>query len=275
MLKQTEKRPVVLAIGGHDPIGGAGIQADIEAIGSNGCHAATVVTCLTVQDTCNVRKLIPTPVEILLEQARAVLSDCLVSAIKIGLLGNAEAAQAVADLIGDHPRIPVVFDPVLAAGGGSDLANDRLLQVIRSDLLPRCHLLTPNTHEAFRLSGQNQDFDPDRCAQTLLESGARAILLTGTHDTRDAHQVIHRLYRGGEPLWLSRWPRLEGEYHGSGCTLASAIAAALGHGCSLTDATQHGLAFTWSSLEAGFPVGHCQKIPERYLKRSQPGHSQA
>ncbi len=269
MGNETHKRPVVLAIGGHDPIGGAGIQADIESIGSNGCHAATAITCLTVQDTCNVRKILPVPAETLREQALAVLQDSQVCGIKIGLLGYSESARVVAELLRDHPRIPVVFDPVLAAGGGTDLADNSLLEVIREELLPCCDLLTPNTHEALRLS-QDGGASPQGSAQALLASGVRAILLTGTHDMSDPHLVTHRLYRRSQPVWVSRWPRHAGEYHGSGCTLASAIAAGLARGLPLEEAAQAGLSYTWSSLKAGFPVGRCQWIPYRYLNLSQP-----
>ncbi len=275
MHETSENRPVILAIGGHDPVGGAGIQADIESIGSNGCHATTAITCLTVQDTCNVRKLIPISTQTLQDQVLAVLADCHVSAIKIGLLGHADATSAVAELLKTHPQIPVVFDPVLAAGGGSDLTNERLLAVIRDELLPLCHLLTPNTHEALRLSGLDQTASLDDCARVLLGTGARAILLTGTHDMSDLQQVTHRLYRPNEPDWLSRWPRLAGEFHGSGCTLASAIAAGLGRNLPLIEAAQAGLAYTWSCLKAGFAAGHCQRIPYRYLSLTQtgaPGH---
>ncbi|MET0088750.1 MAG: hydroxymethylpyrimidine/phosphomethylpyrimidine kinase [Candidatus Thiodiazotropha sp.] len=271
MLNQTEKRPVILAIGGHDPVGGAGIQADIESIGSNGCHAATAITCLTVQDTCNVRKLIPIPATTLLDQAQAVLSDCCVSAIKIGLLGHQDSASAVTELLKANPQIPVVFDPVLAAGGGSDLANEGLLSVIRDELLPLCHLLTPNTHEALRLSRQDQHTSLELSAQALLGTGARAVLVTGSHDMSDPQQVTHRLYRPNEPAWQSRWPRLAGEFHGSGCTLASAIAAGLARGLSLVEASQAGLAYTWATLEAGFAAGRCQRIPFRYLNLSHTG----
>ncbi len=271
MGNETHKRPVVLAIGGHDPIGGAGIQADIESIGSNGCHAATAITCLTVQDTCNVRNILPVPTETLRDQALAVLRDCQVRAIKIGLLGHSDSARVVAELVRDHPRIPVVFDPVLAAGGGTDLANDSLLDVIRDELLPRCNLLTPNTHEALRLSRRDEGAGAQDGAQALLDSGVRAILLTGTHDMSDSQQVTHRLYRPSQPVWVSHWPRHGGEYHGSGCTLASAIAAGLGRGLPLEEAVQTGLSYTWSSLKAGFPAGRCQWIPYRYLNLSQLG----
>ena len=263
MRKQTEHRPVVLAIGGHDPGGGAGVQADIESIGVNGCHAATALTCLTVQDSCDVSELIPLPAETLRAQSLAVLQDCRVSAIKIGLLGTLPAAETVIALLREYPDIPVIFDPVLAAGGGSDLATKALLEFIRRELLPLCDLITPNTHEASRLTGLEPNLPADEYALGLQQLGARAVLLTGTHDLSSSTEVVNRLYRPGEEPLISTWPRLPGEYHGSGCTLAAATAARIGLGEPLEAAVRHALTFSWTSLKQGFRSGRCQLLPNR------------
>jgi len=255
--------PLVLAIGGHDPSGGAGIQADIEAIGANGCHASTVTTCLTVQDSCNVMALHPVDPQLILAQAEAILADCAVSAIKIGLLGSLGAAEAVIDLLCRHQGVPVVLDPVLSAGGGSDLAGEQLLGVIRAQLLTRCDLVTPNTHEARRLTHQANNGSLEACARTLLDLGAGAALITGTHEMVESGDITHRLHRLGHPVSISVWQRLPGEFHGSGCTLASAIAARLALGDVLETAVQRGLEFTWLSLLHGFRSGRCQSLPDR------------
>jgi hydroxymethylpyrimidine/phosphomethylpyrimidine kinase len=264
MLSDKRHRPVVLAIGGHDPVGGAGIQADIEAIGANGCHAATALTCVTVQDSCNVSQLIPLSAAILSDQCLAVLQDCKVSAIKIGLLGSIEAAETVIKVLQDHPQIPSVFDPVLAAGGGNNLTSERLLDLIRQKLAPLCNLLTPNTLEASRLSGCSEGASVDHTAAALLRLGCQSILITGTHDRSDPNQVINRLYQPGIPPLAYTSPRLAGDYHGSGCTLAAALAARISLNEPLKMATQKALEYSWGCLKNGFRIGRCQSMPNRW-----------
>jgi hydroxymethylpyrimidine/phosphomethylpyrimidine kinase len=264
MISQQNSVPVLLTIGGHDPSGGAGIQADIEAAAANGVHAVSLVTCLTLQDSCNVRELHPVAPELLANQLKLLLADSQVAAIKIGLLGSALTASTLARLLHDLPDEPIVLDPVLAAGGGSDLAGPELLACLRQELLPLCHLLTPNTPEAIRLSGLEADAPPEACAAVLLSAGCEAVLITGTHDTRSEDRVTHHLFQPQQPVMCSEWPRLPGEFHGSGCTLAAAVAAGLAKGVPLQTAVESGLEYTWQSLNSGFHSGRCQTTPDRF-----------
>ena len=140
------------------------------------------------------------------------------------------------------------------------------MESIRTELLPLCNLLTPNTPEAIRLSGLSADAEPQACAERLLTAGCEAVLTTGTHDSTSADKVIHRLFRPAEPPFSSEWPRLPGEYHGSGCTLASAIAAGLAAGTPLQQAVERGLEYTWQSLNTAFRSGRCQATPERLYR---------
>lgn len=266
MQNHPPKPPVVLAIGGHDPCGGAGIQADIESIGANGCHAASVVTCLTIQDSCNVSRLIPIPPDTITAQAQAVIDDCPVAVIKIGLLGSLSAAEAVVALLRENPHQPVVFDPVLTAGGGRDLANESLLPLLRRELLPCCSLVTPNTGEASRLAGSEAEGVIDNDGRALLGLGPQAVLITGTHDQSRPSEVANRLYQADKSPIVSVCPRLAGEFHGSGCTLAAAIAAAMARGEGIEDAVRQGLEYSWMSLRHGFRLGKCQSMPERLFK---------
>jgi hydroxymethylpyrimidine/phosphomethylpyrimidine kinase len=268
MHDDTPTLPLVLAIGGHDPSGGAGIQADIEAIAANGAHATSALTCLTVQDSCDVQALHPVATEIILAQAEAILRECDVSAIKIGLLGSPEAAEAVIGLLRRHRDLPVVLDPVLAAGGGSNLAGASLLRQIRDDLLPLCDLITPNTHEAAQLCAGN-DVTLDEQAARLLALGAGSVLITGTHDPAQQAEITHRLYRPDSPPLATNCQRLPGEYHGSGCTLAAAIAARLALGDPLEHAVRHALSYSWLSLLHGFRPGRCQSLPDRLFRLSR------
>ncbi len=263
MQYEANSPPLVLAIGGHDPSGGAGIQADIESLAANRAHALTLITCLTLQDSCNVQALRPVEPDLLRGQAELLLEDSPVAAIKIGLLGSLEIAEAVAELLQAHPGIPVVLDPVLAAGGGSDLAEAALLQCIRDQLLPRCDLVTPNIPEALRLSGLDGEAAPARCAEALQASGAKAVLITGTHDPQQAAEISHRLYRPGAPELILPSSRLPGEFHGSGCTLAAAIAARLAWGEPIGLAVEKALDYTWQTLRSAFRSGRCQATPDR------------
>ncbi|MBT2969834.1 MAG: hydroxymethylpyrimidine/phosphomethylpyrimidine kinase [Candidatus Thiodiazotropha sp. (ex Ctena orbiculata)] len=265
---------MVLAIGGHDPGGGAGIQADVEAIAANGCHAATALTCLTVQDSCNVSQLLPIDVSIMTDQINATLDDCRVATIKIGLVGSLSAAQAIVDILQHHRAIPVVFDPVLAAGGGSDLSDQDLIDCMRQTLIPLCRLLTPNMPEAVRLTGSKVVSDYDIMAGRLLDLGAESVLITGSHDPDGGSEIIHRLYQPSSPPILSRWQRLAGEYHGSGCTLTSAIAARMAVGEALPVAVEQGLAYSWSAISQGFRTGRCQAIPERLASIRRAHHDE-
>lgn len=257
----TDKRlPVVLAIGGHDPSGGAGIQADIETISALGAHPVTAITALTVQDTVDVRSLHPIEPGLVSEQIRCVLNDIGADVIKIGLLGSTLVADVVARVLDDYPSIPLVFDPVLAAGGGSQLSDSELRQEIRERILPRALLATPNSPEAVRLSGAA---GADQAAEKIMELGCDHVLITGGHD--DGDEIINRYYGpdDGQDHWA--WPRLAGEYHGSGCTLASACATLLARGLPMKMALRLGQAFTHDALVQAHSAGHGQLLPRRVL----------
>ncbi len=248
----------ILVIGGHDPSGGAGIQADIEAIAANGCHAVTVISAMTVQDTSNVFQMIPVKASILRRQLDVLLDDMPVSAVKIGLIGNAENARLIAQRLRMMPQIPVIVDPVLAAGGGSELATDALLQFYRNELLPLTTVFTPNLPEAQRLSEKSE---VDSCAFALLDKGARNVLITGGHEQADV--VINRLYDISGKVEEWEWQIFEGEFHGSGCTLASAIAAFVAREVPLKLALRLAQAYTCDALDKARQLGKGQLIPLR------------
>jgi hydroxymethylpyrimidine/phosphomethylpyrimidine kinase len=251
-------RPIVLCFSGHDPSGGAGIQADIETIVSHRCHAASVITALTEQDSRNVKKLLPqNPVDII-SQAETVLNDFKVSAIKIGLLGHPDTALAIHDIVRQYPAIPVVLDPVLAAGGGTELASRQLINTIIDKLLPLTTVLTPNSQEARKLAGLD---DLSDCARLLRAKGAQNVLITGSHE--DSALVHNRLFMADNLNETFNWERLPRHYHGSGCTLASAIAALLAQGLDVFTAVNEAQEFTWQSLAAAYLPGKGQYNPWR------------
>lgn len=252
-------KPIVLCLSGLDPSGGAGIQADIEALFANGCHCLPVITSLTVQDTCNVIRTQAVDIDVLRAQINTVLMDIKIHAIKIGLIDNIAIVRLIAEVMTDNPTIPVVADPVLKAGGGYAFSGAELIEAYRSLILPRTTVLTPNTEELLTLSPDSDDHDG--AASALMNLGCRHILLTGTHShTRD---VINTLYHPDAPAESWTWPRLPGSYHGSGCTLAAALAAGLAQSVPLSQAAASAQAFTWRALQQGWRAGQGQFLPDR------------
>jgi hydroxymethylpyrimidine/phosphomethylpyrimidine kinase len=254
-------RPIVLCLSGHDPGGGAGRQADVDTAAALGAHAAGLITAHTVQDTRDVRRVVAVDLALLREQSEVLLADLEVAAIKVGLLGAPAQAVFIAGLAARLSR-PLVVDPVLRAGGGSDLASTALMTAIKGALLPRATVLTPNAAEARRLAGAD---DPDACGAALLAAGAKHVLITGGDETGAAGReaVVNRWYRhDGKPRTFS-WPRLPGPFHGAGCTLATAIAALLAHGLPIAEALTDAQAYVHRALQRAFAPGRGRPIPGR------------
>jgi hydroxymethylpyrimidine/phosphomethylpyrimidine kinase len=253
--------PTVLVIAGNDPSGGAGIAADIQAITAAGAHPAPVITALTVQDTVNASRVEPASAELVAAQAAAVLEDIPVRAVKIGLLATADIARAVADLLALQPHIPVVLDPVLVAAGGAALAEEALVDVILRQLCPLTTLLTPNALEIRRLAPGRDDI-PGR-ADALLQAGCDWVLAKGGDEADEGRgEVCNTLYGGGSARTF-RWPRLEGSFHGSGCTLASACAARIALGDPVEQAVERAQGLVHGWLEQAFRPGRGQLVPLR------------
>ncbi len=251
--------PIVLCFSGLDPTGGAGIQADIEAIGQHGCHATPIITANTVQDTQNVASFEPVDAELILKQARTVFNDMPIKAIKIGMLGSGEVAEAIFTLIRQYPEIPVIYDPVLFAGGGSSLAYKNLLDAIRTLIIPNTYLLTPNIPEALHLT--NQKVSAEAAALHLNNMGAEYVLVTGTHAKN--RNVIHKLYHTLKCTETYTYNRLDNVYHGSGCTLAASAAALIAQDIEPINACQNALDYTYRSLLKAHRLGRGQLIPNR------------
>jgi hydroxymethylpyrimidine/phosphomethylpyrimidine kinase len=256
----SKKRPVVLSFSGHDPSGGAGVQADIETLVSHQCHSVSVITALTEQDTRNVKKLIPQSSENVVSQAMTLLDDMAVDAFKIGLIGHHETALAIYAILKQYPHIPVILDPVLAAGGGAELSNERLVATLVDLLLPCATVLTPNSEEARQLANLN---DLEECGLSLLETGCEYVLITGTHEMSPT--VNNQLFYDGRCWETYTWGRLPQSYHGSGCTLAASIAALIAHGLSPIQAVLEAQEYTWNSLNTAYQAGKGQHNPNRFF----------
>ena len=255
----------VLVFAGLDPSGGAGIQADIQAISAAGAHVLPIVTALTVQDNQHVHAVHPVDSNLLHEQARALVDQgTRIDAIKIGIVGSAANAQVIADLItllrASNADLPVVLDPVLASGHGDMLSKGDAVQAL-APLRTLATLITPNLPEARALCSLE---DIDAQAHILLRDTLH-VLIKGGHGEGDMI-VNHWFSMGGRRDWT--WPRLRGEFHGSGCTLASAIAAHLAQHVPMEVALDTAQQYTQRSLVSAFSIAPGQQIPNRVKEMS-------
>lgn len=250
----------ILCLSGFDPTGGAGIQADIESIASMGGHAAPVITALTVQDTHNVLNVQPVDAILFKQQVKTLLNDISVKAIKIGMVGSIEIIQAIHEILKQQPGLPVIYDPVLAAGGGKNLTEDGMIDAIKELLLPYVTVLTPNSPEARKLSGKD---NLKECGLELMQQGCESVLITGTHE--DNEHVDNLWFAQSKYHETFSWPRLPHEYHGSGCTLASALAALIAQGLDGFTAANEAQEYSWNSLKHAFSISESgQLIPSRF-----------
>ena len=279
----TETPPVVLTFAATDPSSGAGLQADILALASIGCHPLSVVTGVTVQDTVGVESVMALDADWVNDQARTILEDVQIAAFKLGLLGSVENIAVIAEIVADYPDVPLIIDPILTSGRGDELANEEMQAALCDLLFPQATLITPNSLEARRLafyeeSDEIQHTSLDESAMRLLEMGAEYVLVTGTHER--TNDVVNSLFgsnsNGASGLIKAyHWERLAGSYHGSGCTLTSAIAACLAHGLSMEEAIQEAQEYTWQTLKNGFRPGMGQFIPDRFFwARDEEGAEQ-
>ena len=257
----------VLVFAGLDPTGGAGIQADIETLARLEVHALPILTCLTVQDTQNVKLVQSVNVELLQSQIQCLLNDIHINGIKLGLLSNSEIISLVSETLQSNPSIPVVFDPILKAGGGANLnsADDinSIIKLMREKIIPYSTIITPNSLEARLLTGEK---NLDDCANALLALGCKNVLITGEHEN-NPKLVTNILYSSENKLSFN-WPRQPHQYHGSGCTLASAICAFIVKGSSIEEAVQLAQNFTDTALQQAVKLGQHQYHPNRFANNT-------
>ena len=265
------KKPIVLCFSGADPSGGAGIQADIEAIASMGCHAATIITALTAQNSQGVKSFQTTDIDYLHTQADLLLADMQIDAIKTGMLATSAAVDAIIKIIITQPNIPLVVDPVMSGNIGGGLSHAGYAQTLSKSLLPLATIVTPNIPELYKLAPQGhvaaKENNLAEACKKISSSGCQYVLVTGAHedDPNNNQEVVNRLFKNGELIDKQTWPRLPGEYHGSGCTLASSLAALLAKKIDIVEAVHAAQDYTWRSLNAGQALGKGQQHPDRFF----------
>lgn len=255
-------RPSVLVFAGADPSGGAGICADVQAITALGAHPLPVITVLTAQDNDKVHAIEPVSADMVRRQAQALIDKLDIAAVKVGIIGSCANAEAIAEFVGllrlQKPELPVVLDPVLASGHGDALAAEDPMLIVEV-LLPLASLITPNLPEVAALC--TGDRRAESQADSLMRRGCRNVLIKGGHGEGD--KVINRWFGlDGSRSWS--WPRLPGAFHGSGCTLASGIAALLAQGQTMAQALDGGQAYCQDTLERAYAIAQGQLIPNRY-----------
>ncbi len=248
----------VLVIAGSDSGGGAGIQADIKTITALGGYAATAITAVTVQNTLGVTGVHPIPLEIIAAQARAVLDDIGADAIKTGMLGDVGVVETVAVILEYAKSVPVVVDPVMVAKGGASLLAEAAIGAVKSLMIPRAALLTPNAPEAAALTGLSVETTDDlrRAGEALLAMGARAVLMKGGHIEGD-RMIDVLMTPAGETTFEGE--RIDTRHtHGTGCTLASACATGLAQGLPLEQAVARAWNYVHEAMlrAPGFGQGH-------------------
>ncbi|MDB5821948.1 MAG: hydroxymethylpyrimidine/phosphomethylpyrimidine kinase [Herminiimonas sp.] len=265
------KRACVLVFAGLDPSGGAGLHADIMAIAAQGAHPLAIASTLTVQDNDRVQAVHPVAASLIRHQAQVLLDKIDIAAVKIGIVGSRANAEVIAEVIATlrarHPAVPVVLDPVLASGHGDALSREDAVAMLGS-LRGLATLITPNLPEALALTGQT---DLQAQAARMLEQ-SQHVLIKGGHGVGDT--IINSWFQGASAMTgdgLSRaqtrewkWPRLPGEFHGSGCTLASAIAALLARGATMEGALNEAQTWCQASLAAAYSIASGQLIPGRF-----------
>ncbi len=248
----------LLIVAGSDSGGGAGIQADIKTATMHGVFAMTAVTAITVQDTRGVHGVHVIPDEVIADQMAACLIDIGADAVKTGMLHSAGTIETVARVLGSQaPDVPLVVDPVMVAKGGARLIDETAVDAMKAHLFPRASVITPNLPEAAALLGSAEIADVaamEEAGRALLAFGPRAVLMKGGHLPGD--QVSDLLITKGG---MSRYdgPRIESrDTHGTGCTLASAIASGLAQGLALSDAVAAARAYVTRAIESAPGLGH-------------------
>ena len=255
MSPRSDRRTLsALTIAGSDSGGGAGIQADLKTFDVFGLHGLSAIACVTAQNTRRVSAVHNVPAPVLAAQIDAVFDDFRIGAVKLGMLGTSHAVRTVAAALRRHRGPPVVLDPVMIATSGARLISAGAVATLIRELMPLATIVTPNVPEAEALTGlrlrRPEDFD--RAAALLREAGAAAVLLKGGHAS--GAQVTDRYYDADGKMELVH-PRLRVEGHGTGCSLAAAIAAGLAHGADAREAVSIATDFVACALSASYRPG--------------------
>ncbi|MGQ5522253.1 bifunctional hydroxymethylpyrimidine kinase/phosphomethylpyrimidine kinase [Chitinimonas sp. PSY-7] len=265
--------PIVLVFAANDPSAGGGLAADILTLSSLGCHPLPVITAVTVQDTAGTEDFLAIEADMVSDQARFLLEDMQITAIKVGVVGSLENLTVVAEIAADYPDIPLILDPVLTTGGSDDFADEEMIGAIRELLLPHTTILTINSLEARHLAtddpDEQDDMTMDEAALRIRQFGTEYVLVTGTHEKTST--VNNALFNRSGRVRLDSWERLSGSYHGAGTTLSAAFAAFVANGMDIPQAAREAEDYAWQTLQNAYRPGMGQQIPDRlFWARPKP-----
>ena len=265
----TSYVPKILTFAASDPTGGAGIQADLMTQTSLGCYPLSVLTAITCQDTSRVSDVVPIDPSIVEKQARLILNETKIDVIKCGVMASEENIKVISEIIKDYPDVPVVIDPILSSGRGDNLALGDSLQLMIRHLFPLAEIITPNVNEAAKIiSNKNiSEIDEDLLfiGKSLMDLGPKNVLITAADYQVDKKILTNTLFCQDGGIFNFDHERLPQSFHGSGCTLASAIAAYLAQGMSIHTAVEEAQKFTIDTLKNGLVNGNGQLIPNRFF----------
>lgn len=250
-----KRRPIVLSIAGHDPSSGAGITADIKTIAAQGCYGVTCITSLTVQSTRGVKSVEPVEGRVITDTLEELMSDLEIDAVKIGMLGSAEAARAVAAFLRRYQPRNVVLDPVLRSTSGASLLSKDGLQILKDRILGMVSVITPNAAEAAVLTGLQVSSLEEMAAAALRlrQSGARNVIVTGGH--LDPPSDLVSIATSQTAATLTGTKVAARSTHGTGCAFSTAVACKLAQGKSVTSAAKAAKAFVESALKVAPTMG--------------------
>jgi hydroxymethylpyrimidine/phosphomethylpyrimidine kinase len=248
-----ETRPIVLSISGYDPSSGAGVTADIKTMAAHGCYGVTCITALTVQNTQGVSRVLPVSAKTLTETLAVLSSDVQLSAVKVGMLGSAEVAEALADFLETRRLRNVVLDPVIRSSSGAELLGKEGVTILRDRLIRLVDVITPNIDEACELSGMpvSDLAGMQNAAAALHELGARAVVVTGGH----LKDPVDLLSLNGKFIKCKGKKIQSKSTHGTGCAFATALACNLARACDLRDSVDAAGQYVRRAIERAYRVG--------------------
>ncbi|GIZ51002.1 bifunctional hydroxymethylpyrimidine kinase/phosphomethylpyrimidine kinase [Noviherbaspirillum aridicola] len=268
---QNQTSPLILTFGATDPIGATGIQADLATFAAMGCHGLSAVTSLLIADTSRVEEVQVIDADWVSDQARAMLEDMPVAAIKVGIPGSVENIAVIAEIVSDYPELPLILDPFVS-GLPQREDNDELLTALRELLVPQATLLIASAVELERLAETwREPADDDMTAvdaMHLVDTGCEYVLVTGSG--ADAQEVCNLLFDGTGLLREDRRPRLPGTFSGAGSTLSAALCAMLANGMEVPEAAAEAQEFTHAALSAAQRLGMGKLTPDRYFWTREP-----
>lgn len=251
-------RQVVLSIAGSDPSGGAGIQADLKTFSAFGVYGLSAITSLTVQNTRGIREIFDLPPAFIRKQLNTIYQDFAIDAVKIGILGTKACVEVVSRLLAANHQKNIVLDPVLRASTGKVLLEEQGIELMKRKLVPLARIVTPNLTEASILSGMEVRDLPSmkEAARRIKELGAKSVLIKGGHLQKSATDLFY----DGRDFTQFKAKKIKGEFHGTGCTLSSAIAAGLTKGWGMKKAVREAKQYLTKAIESGFDLGKGQRL---------------